>query len=202
MSSSDLDQLIEMGFDKERAEMAVAKSGGLQGALEWLEQNQDKSIEEIKATASNDDAGEEGPPLQPGEEARSLVCNECGKKFRSHAQAEFHASKTQHVDFEESTEELAPLTDEEKKAKLEALRAKLAEKRAGQSEQDKADKKRNEVSGYVPANFFQTMTATHAPFSTTGNPTKEQQGITGRQGGAPEKATNEGGGQEEEGEAG
>ncbi|KAK1139043.1 hypothetical protein N8T08_001347 [Aspergillus melleus] len=144
MGSSDLDQLIEMGFDKERADMAVAKSGGLQGALEWLEQNQDKSIEEIKATGSNDDAGEEGPPLQPGEEARSLVCNECGKKFRSHAQAEFHASKTQHVDFEESTEELAPLTDEEKKAKLEALRAKLAEKRAGQSEQDKADKKRNE----------------------------------------------------------
>ncbi|PLB54413.1 hypothetical protein P170DRAFT_432054 [Aspergillus steynii IBT 23096] len=143
MGSSDLDQLIEMGFDKERAEFAVAKSGGLQGALEWLEQNQDKSIEEIKATASND-AEEEGPPLQPGEEARSLVCNECGKKFRSHAQAEFHASKTQHVDFAESTEELAPLTEEEKKAKLEALRAKLADKRAGQSEQDKADKKRNE----------------------------------------------------------
>lgn len=28
MGSSDLDQLIEMGFDKERAELAVAKSGG------------------------------------------------------------------------------------------------------------------------------------------------------------------------------
>lgn len=118
----------------------------VQGALEWLEQNQDKSLEEIKAaSAGAGDDEEEGPALQPGEEARSLVCNECGKKFRSQAQAEFHASKTEHVDFAESTEEIAPLTEEEKKARLQELREKLAAKRAGQSEQDKIDKKRNEV---------------------------------------------------------
>ncbi|KAE8157796.1 hypothetical protein BDV40DRAFT_292320 [Aspergillus tamarii] len=143
MAPSDLDQLIEMGFDKERAELAVTKGGGLQGALEWLEANQDKSLEEIKTESKNDDE-EEGPQLQPGEEARSLVCNECGKKFRSHAQAEFHASKSQHVDFSESTEELKPLTDEEKKARLEDLRQKLAAKRSVQSAQDKIDQKRNE----------------------------------------------------------
>ncbi|CAL5873874.1 uncharacterized protein PFLUO_LOCUS8157 [Penicillium psychrofluorescens] len=139
--ASDLDQLIEMGFDKERAQLAVSKAGGLQGALEWLETNQDKSLEEIKAEQADD---EEGPALQPGEEARSLVCNDCGKKFRSQAQAEFHASKSQHVDFSESTEDIAPLTEEQKKERLEELRQKLAEKRAVQSEQDKADKKRNE----------------------------------------------------------
>ncbi|KAL2812811.1 hypothetical protein BJX63DRAFT_432318 [Aspergillus granulosus] len=142
MTTSDLDQLIEMGFDKERAEIAVKMSGGLQGALEWLEENQDKSIEEIKQAGAGE--GEEGPALKPGEEARSLICNECGKKFRSQAQAEFHASKTEHVDFSESTEEIAPLTEEEKKARLQELREKLAAKRAGQSEQDKIDKKRNE----------------------------------------------------------
>ncbi|KAK5184306.1 hypothetical protein LTR16_009990, partial [Cryomyces antarcticus] len=76
--------------------------------------------------------------------AKSLVCNDCGKKFRSVAQAEFHASKTEHVNFGESTEEIAPLTEEEKKARLEELRQKLAEKRAGMSEQDKIDRKRNE----------------------------------------------------------
>jgi hypothetical protein len=67
----------------------------VQGALEWLEQNQDKSLDEIKApvTGTSDDSTAE-PELKPGEEARSLVCNECGKKFRSQAQAEFHASKT------------------------------------------------------------------------------------------------------------
>ena len=125
-------------------------SAAVQGALEWLEAHQDKSYEEIVATSaesanSEDDPNAEPEALKPGEEAHSLVCNECGKKFRSQAQAEFHASKTQHVDFAESTEEIAPLTEEEKKARLEELRQKLAEKRAGMSDQDKIDKKRNEV---------------------------------------------------------
>ncbi|KAL8928340.1 MAG: hypothetical protein Q9172_000932 [Xanthocarpia lactea] len=147
--ASDLETLLEMGFDKAKAELAVKKSGGLQGALEWLEAHQDKSYEEIVATSaesahSEDDPNAEPEALKPGEEAHSLVCNECGKKFRSQAQAEFHASKTQHVDFAESTEEIAPLTEEEKKARLEELRQKLAEKRAGMSDQDKIDKKRNE----------------------------------------------------------
>ncbi|KAJ5176317.1 uncharacterized protein N7482_002194 [Penicillium canariense] len=142
--ASDLDQLIEMGFDKERAQLAVAKTGGLQGALEWLEDHQDKSLEEIKASQSQQAEDEEAPALKPGEEARSLVCNDCGKMFRSQAQAEFHASKTQHTDFSESTEELAPLTEEQKKERLTELREKLAAKRAVQSEQDKADQKRNE----------------------------------------------------------
>ncbi|KAL1994353.1 hypothetical protein VTN49DRAFT_3022 [Thermomyces lanuginosus] len=144
MTASDLDQLIEMGFERERAELAVSKTGSLNDAIEWLEANQDKSIEEIRAESTKSPESEEGPQLKEGEEARSLVCNECGKKFRSHAQAEFHASKTQHVDFSESTEEIAPLTEEQKKQKLQELREKLAAKRAAQAEQDKIDQKRNE----------------------------------------------------------
>ncbi|KAJ5355421.1 uncharacterized protein N7496_012633 [Penicillium cataractarum] len=140
--ASDLDQLIEMGFDKERAQLAVKSTGGLQGALEWLEENQDKSLEEIQESQQAED--EEAPALKPGEEARSLVCNECGKKFRSQAQAEFHASKTEHTDFSESTEELAPLTEEQKKERLEELRQKLAAKRAAQAEQDKIEQRQNE----------------------------------------------------------
>ncbi|KAI9843882.1 MAG: hypothetical protein M1837_006035 [Sclerophora amabilis] len=147
MGSSDLDTLLEMGFEKERAEIAVKKSGGIQGALEWLETNQDKSLEELKPAAASDetDPTTEPPDLKPGEEARSLVCNECGKRFRSQPQAEFHASKTEHVDFSESTEEIAPLTDEEKKAKLEELRKKLAEKRAGGSVIEKEEKMKNDA---------------------------------------------------------
>ncbi|EED23753.1 UBX domain protein, putative [Talaromyces stipitatus ATCC 10500] len=144
MTASDLEQLLEMGFAKERAELAVSKTGGLQAALEWLEANQDKSLDEIKSATANTNEDEGAPALNPGEEARSLVCNECGKKFRSQAQAEFHASKTEHTDFSESTEEVAPLTEEERKARLAELREKLAAKRAIQSEQDKADQKRNE----------------------------------------------------------
>jgi len=99
--SSDLDSLIDMGFDRERAELAVKQTGGLQGAIDWLATNQEKSVEELKSSTPQaiveNDEPEDGAPANPlagSEEARSLVCNECGKRFRSHAQAEFHASKT------------------------------------------------------------------------------------------------------------
>ncbi|KAI9813887.1 MAG: hypothetical protein M1826_002374 [Phylliscum demangeonii] len=148
MASSDYDVLLDMGFEPERAKMAVKETGGLQGALEWLEKYQDKSLDEIKqpATSPDDaDADADGPALQPGEEAKSLVCNDCGKRFRSQAQAEFHASKTEHVDFFESTEEIAPLTEEEKKAKVAAIRQRLAEKRSGQTDEERASQKKNEA---------------------------------------------------------
>ena len=65
----------------------------VQGALEWLETNQDKSMEEI--TQSNEtDATVEPPELKEGEVAKSMKCDDCGKKFRSMTQAEFHAEKT------------------------------------------------------------------------------------------------------------
>jgi len=154
--------LKEMGFDEEKSTIALKKGGNckiqsrpltfnhscsddlssVQGAIDWLEKNQDKSIEELKEDDFEDEEG--APKIQPGESARSLLCKDCNKKFRTQAQAEFHASKTEHMNFEESTEEIAPLTEEEKKAKLDDLRAKLAAKRAGQSEQDKIDAKRNE----------------------------------------------------------
>ena len=171
MASTDLDVLLEMGFDKPRAELAVQKTsdcktplsarvayivyrsdstlmfGLVTAAVGWLEEVQGKSLDEIKAADAKTETDPKTVPadLRPGEEAKSLVCGDCGRKFRSHAQAEFHATKTGHVDFSESTEEIAPLTEEEKKAKLEELRKKLAEKRSGTSEQDKLDKKRNEV---------------------------------------------------------
>jgi UBX domain-containing protein 1/4 len=110
-------------------------------AIDWLDANSSKSLDELKAEK---ESAAEAKAAEAAEEARSLVCNECGKKFRGTAQAEFHASKSGHTDFAESTEEITPLTEEEKKAKLAKLREKLAAKRAVQSEQDKIDQKRNE----------------------------------------------------------
>ncbi|KAL9102788.1 MAG: hypothetical protein Q9163_002106 [Psora crenata] len=146
--TSDLDSLLAMGFDRPRAEIALKRSGtSVEGAIDWMEKNEDKTTEEvvaIEAEKAETDPNTEAEALKPGEEAKSLVCNDCGRKLRSIAQAEFHASKTSHENFSESTEEIAPLTEEEKKVKLEELRRKLAEKRAGSSDQDKLDKKRNE----------------------------------------------------------
>lgn len=110
-------------------------------AVDWLEANSEKTVEQILA---EDTAAAESKAAAAAEEARSLVCNECGKRFRGTAQAEYHASKTEHTDFSESTEEIAPLTEEEKTAKLAELRERLAAKRAVQSEQDKIDRKKNE----------------------------------------------------------
>ncbi|KAK4104532.1 DNA-binding protein [Parathielavia hyrcaniae] len=148
MTKSDLDLLLEMGFEPARAELAVKKTGGLQQALTWLEENQDKPLEELQSSQTATGAGEDDeqatPSLPSGESAQSLVCNECGKKFRNRDLASFHASKTDHTDFSESTEEIAPLTEEEKKAKLEALRKKLQEKKSNQSVAEKEEQKRNE----------------------------------------------------------
>jgi UBX domain-containing protein 1/4 len=69
----------------------------VQSAIDWLEKNQDKSLDDINA---EDQAKElaasqtNTTSLEGEQEARSLICNECGKKFRNHVQAEFHASKT------------------------------------------------------------------------------------------------------------
>lgn len=134
---SDLDNLVDMGFDREKATIALQKSGNLASAIDWLDKNADKSIEELK----EDD--NEGLP-EAGPEAKSMICNDCGKKFRGMTQAQWHAEKSGHDDFSESTEEIAPLTEEEKKEKLAELRAKAAARKAGQAAEDKVAQKRNE----------------------------------------------------------
>ena len=77
-------------------------------ACEWLEKHQDTPIDELKATITSnkassinddDDPNAEPEALKEGEVAKSLVCEDCGKRFRSEAQAEFHASKSGHQNF-------------------------------------------------------------------------------------------------------
>ena len=113
MAQSDLEVLLDMGFEQARAELAIKKPGGcehhliatvrptsnkvtVQGALEWLEKTQDKSLEDLQNEAKEDELEAASPSIESleGQVAKSLVCNECGKKFRNHAAAEFHASKT------------------------------------------------------------------------------------------------------------
>ncbi|KAI1421094.1 ubiquitin-related domain-containing protein [Xylaria sp. FL1777] len=141
MSQSVLDQLLEMGFDKQRAELAVKRSDGLPDAMDWLEKNQDTELEELLA---EEESGPSVAKVEGDVVAMSLVCNECGKKFRSQREAEFHANKSGHSDFAESTEEIAPLTEEEKQQRLAELREKVKAKRANQAVIDKEEQKRNE----------------------------------------------------------
>lgn len=89
------------------------------------------------AAASNDPSTEE--QLQ----AHSLQCDECGKLLKDNAAAQWHAEKSGHAAFSESVQQIVPLTDEEKQAKLAALREKLAQKRAVQAAEDAENTKRN-----------------------------------------------------------
>lgn len=86
----------------------------------------------------------------------------CGKVFKNTALANFHAEKSGHDQFEESTEEvrqtrpthycidcdlpkIKPLTEEEKKQRLEELREKMAEKRAKKAVEEAKEHKANEA---------------------------------------------------------
>lgn len=76
-------------------------------------------------------------------EAKSIKCSQCGKLFKEQAIASFHADMSGHDQFEESTEEIKPLTEKEKIQKIAELRAKLAEKRAQKNTQDAEEAQAN-----------------------------------------------------------
>jgi len=81
---------------------------------------------------------EQGEAGQGGK-AASLKCDDCGKLFKSAEFAEMHAVKTQHSNFSESTEEIAPLTAEEKAAKLKEIEAKMHARRLERESKEKEE---------------------------------------------------------------
>ncbi|OCF60965.1 DNA-binding protein [Kwoniella mangroviensis CBS 10435] len=152
---SDRESLLSMGFDPARIDWALkaTKNSGLQPAMDHLLENSEKPIPEAVEAEEDDEEAvkanikkiESGAVDDSDLVAKSIKCSECGKVFRSTANAELHAEKSGHDQFEESTDEIKPLTEEEKKAKLAELREKLAIKRAAQAKVDAKDNKANEA---------------------------------------------------------
>lgn len=71
--------------------------------------------------------------------AKSFKCNECNRLFKSSIEIQFHASKSGHSDFSESTEEKKPLTEDQKKEQLAKLEEKLKQKRLEREAREKQD---------------------------------------------------------------
>ncbi|KAI0367615.1 hypothetical protein BV20DRAFT_970399 [Pilatotrama ljubarskyi] len=119
------------------AASAPAPSGGDEPMDE-----DDEDLEALKAVYGKKLAGGSGGATSGGEgsaagaEAKSIKCSLCGKTFKNVDLANYHAEKSGHDQFEESTEEIRPLTEEEKKQKLAELKEKLAAKRAAKAKEE------------------------------------------------------------------
>ncbi|KAJ8948201.1 hypothetical protein NQ318_010477 [Aromia moschata] len=151
--SSVVDTLVEMGFSKERAELAVNRTGGsdVQIAMDWL-LSHEEDLETAQPTPET-----VAELLQPYELkqlkkvlrhqfqaaaspiAKSIQCDDCGKLFQTNEEVEFHASKTGHENFSESTEEKKPLTEQEKKEQLAKIEAKLRQRRLEREAREKEE---------------------------------------------------------------
>lgn len=128
LSKEDIETLTNsMGFSLIRAQKGLLHGNGtVEGAVEWLLAHQeDGDIDDPIEKVPKNDGSSSGDGLV----AQSYKCNECGKVLSNMANLELHANKTGHSDFEESTELKKPLTEEEKKAKIEEIKSLLKAKR-------------------------------------------------------------------------
>ncbi|KAJ2079082.1 hypothetical protein H4R24_004035 [Coemansia sp. RSA 988] len=156
---SDETTLLEFGFpqDRVKAALSATKDGGLDAALNWLEANPNDSGISDNNTANGDSTSNSQTPVEsapakepakesaPAEEAQSIICNECRKLFKNEGHAQFHAVKSGHTDFAQSTEVIKPLTETEKKQKLDELQTKLSDKRAKAEKEEKRRLQENEI---------------------------------------------------------
>ncbi|KAJ1959000.1 hypothetical protein IWQ62_004787 [Dispira parvispora] len=132
--------LTEMGFPLAKVNQALEATDnqGLQPAMDWLLAHAD----ETTGPGATDTAAT--PTEESAEVAQSLRCNECEKNFKSITEAEYHASKTGHTDFAESTEEVKPLTAEEKAQRLAQLKERMAKKKAERLAQEAEEERERE----------------------------------------------------------
>ena len=67
----------------------------------------------------------------------SYIVFSCNKLFKTQLEVEYHATKSGHSNFSESTEEKKPLTEEERREQLKKIEEKLKLKRKEREEKEK-----------------------------------------------------------------
>lgn len=135
-------------FFSERA-LAISNNNTEQ-AMEWLLAHVDDDVppaasaaapasEETTELKTDESSGDGGEGSAAGAEAKSIKCEDCGRLFKTNLEVEFHATKSGHANFSESTEEKKPLTEEEKKAQMKLIEEKIAKKRTEREEREKQE---------------------------------------------------------------
>ncbi|KAJ3556468.1 hypothetical protein NP233_g11971 [Leucocoprinus birnbaumii] len=165
---SDKETLLGMGFDPARVEWAIkATSGrGLQPAMDHIFENEGKPVPDPNAVAESSNPSTAAQPMNEDDEdelaalqslgvkgaaaaaaanateaeAKSIKCSECGKIFKNTALANYHAEKSGHDQFEESTEE-----KKKRNKSSQIFKPKMAAKRAQKAVQEAQEAKANEA---------------------------------------------------------
>ncbi|KAF8356843.1 ubxn-1, partial [Pristionchus pacificus] len=151
--SSIAEQLIEMGFDTVKAAEAAKNCTTLETAMDWLVSRIESEEMEVDpdAAAAIAESIADAPAAsssEPAAVAKSYKCNDCGKIMADEHVMLFHAAKTKHENFEESSEAIKPLTEEEKKVEAAKLKERIKEsmkKKAAQEELDNIEKEKKRV---------------------------------------------------------
>ncbi|XP_013788689.2 UBX domain-containing protein 1-B-like [Limulus polyphemus] len=109
-------------------------------SLSLLDQNKISDAEQELANLDTEETkidNEKGEESNEVEQPKSLQCDECGKKFKSETEVEFHAVKSGHQSFSESTEEIQPLTEDDKREQLRKLEERIKQRRLEREELEK-----------------------------------------------------------------
>ena len=138
---TDHETLVGMGFDPALVSQALKKTGSLNNAMDWLVANPNGEV--VDLTAEQDIQNEHDQELVV-ETANSLRCDDCQKLLKDSTMAEYHASKTGHVNFSESTLAIKPLTPEEKAQKLLQLQERIKQRKLEKELAEKDEMKNRE----------------------------------------------------------
>lgn len=137
--------LLEMGFTRKKAEKALKETNnqGIENAMEWLiAHNDDIEVEEPAVEPTSGDALDPGAfekEKSPSPEVKSYKCLDCNKMFKSDVELEYHAVKSGHQNFAESTESVRPLSEEEKAEKRRELQIRIKIRRMEREEKERLE---------------------------------------------------------------
>ncbi|CAK9296341.1 unnamed protein product [Gordionus sp. m RMFG-2023] len=184
--TTSTDLLMEMGFPLQKIFQAILTTGSqdIGQLITWMEENEvfenaNDSLQTTLPSKSTDQksvdsfdpsksAGQqtldslisqkvEDDKLENNKKSNTFKCKICQKLFKNDEIAAIHASKTGHADFEESNEELKPLTEEEKKLKVEELQKTLEKRRLEKEKEEEEESRKREQQRRKQGKEFLTI---------------------------------------------